>query len=122
MAKSATKAKPASEKKPVERIEHEGLLDVRGLTTYFRLGVGDVTAVLVSRGASGVVTRRFLPSRAGVVGRTLPRLASTRIALAAGDVVVLAGRGPETAQVFASGKRPLVDAEVAAEALASRGA
>ena len=45
MAKSATKAKPASEKKSVERIEHEGLLDVRGLTTYFKLGVGDVKAV-----------------------------------------------------------------------------
>ena len=45
MAKSATKAKPASEKKPVERIEHEGLLDVRGLTTYFKLGSGDVKAV-----------------------------------------------------------------------------
>ncbi len=45
MARSATKAKPASEKKPVERIEHEGLLDVRNLTTYFKLGVGDVKAV-----------------------------------------------------------------------------
>ncbi len=45
MAKSATKAKPASEKKPVERIEHEGLLDVRGLTTYFKLGSGNVKAV-----------------------------------------------------------------------------
>ena len=38
------------------------------------------------------------------------------------DVVLLAGRGPETTQVFATGKRPLVDAEVAAEALAQRGA
>ncbi|WP_170319646.1 Mur ligase family protein [Polyangium spumosum] len=38
------------------------------------------------------------------------------------DVVVLAGRGPETEQVFASGRRPLVDAAVAAEALARRGA
>ena len=45
MAKSATKAKPASEKKPAERIEHEGLLDVRGLTTYFKLGSGHVKAV-----------------------------------------------------------------------------
>ena len=45
MAETATKAKPASEKKPVERIEHEGLLDVRNLTTYFKLGVGDVKAV-----------------------------------------------------------------------------
>ncbi|MDI1478402.1 UDP-N-acetylmuramyl-tripeptide synthetase [Polyangium sp. y55x31] len=34
------------------------------------------------------------------------------------DVVVIAGRGPETEQVFASGKRRLVDAEVAAFALA----
>ncbi|TKD03842.1 Mur ligase family protein [Polyangium fumosum] len=34
------------------------------------------------------------------------------------DVVVIAGRGPETEQVFASGKRRLVDAEVAAAALA----
>ena len=45
MPRSATKAKPASEKKPIERIEHEGLLDVRGLTTYFKLGAGDVKAV-----------------------------------------------------------------------------
>ena len=45
MAKSATKAKPASDKKAVERIEHEGLLDVRGLTTFFKLGSGDVRAV-----------------------------------------------------------------------------
>ena len=45
MARSATKAKPSSEKQPVERIEHEGLLDVRSLTTYFKLGVGDVKAV-----------------------------------------------------------------------------
>ncbi len=37
------------------------------------------------------------------------------------DVVVVAGRGPETEQVFASGKRRLVDAEVAAEALARLG-
>ena len=44
MAKAATKAPPA-EKKPAERIEHPGLLDVRGLTTYFKLGVGDVKAV-----------------------------------------------------------------------------
>ena len=41
MARSATKAKPTSEKKPIERVEHEGLLDVRNLTTYFKLGVGD---------------------------------------------------------------------------------
>ncbi|MDC3955827.1 Mur ligase family protein [Polyangium jinanense] len=34
------------------------------------------------------------------------------------DVVVIAGRGPETEQIFASGKRRLVDAEVAAAALA----
>ena len=45
MSKSATKAKVAPEKTPVERIEHEGLLDVRGLTTRFKLGVGDVKAV-----------------------------------------------------------------------------
>jgi peptide/nickel transport system ATP-binding protein len=41
--KAAKKAAP--DKKPVERIEHEGLLDVRNLTTYFRLGAGDVKAV-----------------------------------------------------------------------------
>ena len=48
MATSAPKPRRrpgASEKKPVERIEHEGLLDVRNLTTYFKLGVGDVKAV-----------------------------------------------------------------------------
>ncbi len=45
MSKTATKPKAAPEKKPVERIEHEGLLDVRHLTTYFKLGVGDVKAV-----------------------------------------------------------------------------
>jgi peptide/nickel transport system ATP-binding protein len=45
MARSATKAKPSSDKKTIERIEHEGLLDVRNLTTYFKLGVGDVKAV-----------------------------------------------------------------------------
>ncbi len=40
------KAKGAApDKKPIERIDHEGLLDVRGLTTYFKLGVGDVKAV-----------------------------------------------------------------------------
>jgi oligopeptide/dipeptide ABC transporter ATP-binding protein len=38
------KARPAA-KRPVERIEHPGLLDVRGLTTYFKLGSGDVKAV-----------------------------------------------------------------------------
>jgi peptide/nickel transport system ATP-binding protein len=38
-------AKAGAAKKPVERIEHEGLLDVRELTTYFKLGVGDVKAV-----------------------------------------------------------------------------
>ena len=27
LSRSATKAKPASEKRPVERIEHEGLLE-----------------------------------------------------------------------------------------------
>ena len=42
---SKTKSKAASTKKPVERIEHKGLLEVRELTTYFRLGVGDVRAV-----------------------------------------------------------------------------
>jgi peptide/nickel transport system ATP-binding protein len=36
--------KPA-EKKPVERIAHPGILDVRGLTTHFKLGAGDVKAV-----------------------------------------------------------------------------
>ena len=47
MATTAPKAKgkTGSEKKPVERIEHDGLLDVRNLTTYFKLGVGDVKAV-----------------------------------------------------------------------------
>ena len=45
MARSQARAKPSSEKQPVERIEHEGLLDVRNLTTYFKLGVGDVKAV-----------------------------------------------------------------------------
>jgi peptide/nickel transport system ATP-binding protein len=40
---SASKA--ATSKKPVERVEHPGLLDVRGLTTHFKLGVGDVKAV-----------------------------------------------------------------------------
>jgi peptide/nickel transport system ATP-binding protein len=45
MARSATKAKPASEKTPAPRIEHEGLLDVRGLTTNFKLGSGQVKAV-----------------------------------------------------------------------------
>ena len=46
MAAATPKAKAkASEKKPLERIEHEGLLDVRGLTTHFKLGVGDVKAV-----------------------------------------------------------------------------
>ena len=35
----------ALEKKAVERIEHEGLLEVRNLTTHFKLGVGDVKAV-----------------------------------------------------------------------------
>ena len=41
MSKTATKAKSAAPaKKTVERIEHEGLLDVRSLTTYFKLGVG----------------------------------------------------------------------------------
>ena len=44
-SKGKAKGKPAGEKKTIERIEHEGLLDVRGLTTYFKLGVGDVKAV-----------------------------------------------------------------------------
>jgi oligopeptide/dipeptide ABC transporter ATP-binding protein len=39
-------------KKPLERIPHEGILEVRDLTTYFRLGVGDVKAV---RGVSFTV-------------------------------------------------------------------
>ena len=39
------KVKSTGEKKTIERIEHEGLLDVRNLTTYFKLGVGDVKAV-----------------------------------------------------------------------------
>ena len=43
--KGKAKGKSAGEKKTVERIEHEGLLDVRSLTTYFKLGVGDVKAV-----------------------------------------------------------------------------
>jgi len=38
----------------------------------------------------------------------------------AADVVVIAGRGPETEQVFARGKKRLVDAEVAAEALSNQ--
>ena len=42
---SKTKSKAAPTKKPVERIEHKGLLEVRELTTYFKLGVGDVKAV-----------------------------------------------------------------------------
>ena len=45
MSKPATKAKAAPSQQPIERVEHEGLLDVRGLTTYFALGVGDVKAV-----------------------------------------------------------------------------
>jgi peptide/nickel transport system ATP-binding protein len=53
----AAKPKPQAKagsgaKKPAERIEHEGLLDVRELTTYFKLGVGDVKAV---RGVSFTV-------------------------------------------------------------------
>ena len=45
-----TKTKPAEkkskvDKKAVERIEHAGLLDVRELTTHFKLGAGDVKAV-----------------------------------------------------------------------------
>jgi oligopeptide/dipeptide ABC transporter ATP-binding protein len=43
---SATKAKTkAPDKKPAERIAHKGILEVRELTTYFKLGVGDVRAV-----------------------------------------------------------------------------
>jgi UDP-N-acetylmuramoyl-L-alanyl-D-glutamate--2,6-diaminopimelate ligase len=37
------------------------------------------------------------------------------------DVVVLAGRGPETEQIFADGKRSLSDVDVAAEALRRAG-
>ncbi len=44
-AKSRSAKGQAPQKKPVERIAHEGLLDVRGLTTYFKLGAGDVKAV-----------------------------------------------------------------------------
>jgi len=40
---SATTATATSA--PAGRIEHKGLLEVRGLTTYFKLGVGDVKAV-----------------------------------------------------------------------------
>jgi peptide/nickel transport system ATP-binding protein len=44
MSASKTKTK-VSDKKPVERIPHKGILEVRELTTYFKLGVGDVKAV-----------------------------------------------------------------------------
>jgi UDP-N-acetylmuramoyl-L-alanyl-D-glutamate--2,6-diaminopimelate ligase len=53
----------------------------------------------------------------------LDREAAIRAALAdAGpeDVVVIAGRGPETEQIFAGERRRLVDAEVAREALGGR--
>ena len=46
--KAKTKApekKAKADKKTVERIEHAGLLDVRELTTHFKLGAGDVKAV-----------------------------------------------------------------------------
>ncbi|HOU28854.1 MAG TPA: ABC transporter ATP-binding protein [Thermoleophilia bacterium] len=45
MAATAAKPKKAVESKPPERIEHRGLLDVRGLTTHFKLGAGRVQAV-----------------------------------------------------------------------------
>ena len=46
--KAKTKApekKAKADKKTVERIEHAGLLDVRELTTHFKLGAGDVKAI-----------------------------------------------------------------------------
>jgi ABC-type glutathione transport system ATPase component len=90
MAKAATKAKPASEKKSVERIEHEGLLDVRGLTTYFKLGVGNVKAVqdvsfvlqpgesLGLAGESGCRrTATSSPARSSSMARTSPSAPSS---------------------------------------------
>ena len=44
MSPSKAKAK-APEKTPAERLAHKGILEVRELTTYFKLGVGDVKAV-----------------------------------------------------------------------------
>ena len=41
----ASEKKAKTDKKAVERIEHAGLLDVRELTTHFKLGAGDVKAV-----------------------------------------------------------------------------
>jgi peptide/nickel transport system ATP-binding protein len=43
--KTPAAAKPGAAAKTPERIEHPGLLDVRELTTHFKLGVGDVKAV-----------------------------------------------------------------------------
>ena len=45
MSKTKSKPKAAPTKKPIERIEHQGLLDVRELTTHFKLGTGHVKAV-----------------------------------------------------------------------------
>ncbi|UQA59426.1 Mur ligase family protein [Polyangium aurulentum] len=66
--------------------------------------------------------REGLGAHADVI-EILDREEAIRVALAdAGpeDVVLIAGRGPETEQIFAGGRRRLVDAEVAREALGAR--
>jgi peptide/nickel transport system ATP-binding protein len=45
MARAGSAATVTAEQQAAVRIDHPGLLDVRGLTTYFKLGAGDVKAV-----------------------------------------------------------------------------
>lgn len=57
------------------------------------LGVGNVEGVLVRAGAAGRQGRESLLLRSGVVGYQIPRLQPRTLALAPGDLVVLATDG-----------------------------
>jgi phosphoserine phosphatase RsbX len=83
---------------------HEALSDTRGAAmsaAYFGadeptmtwLGVGNVEGRLVSLRAHAYVTTESLPLLAGVLGHDLPSLTSQTLALARGDLVVLATDG-----------------------------
>ena len=91
MAKSATKAKPASEKKPVERIEHEGLLDVRNLTkTFGTLRANDAITLSFAAGrVHGVLGETKVFARTTIQPESLRTL--IRLVWQAGTVAWIGG-------------------------------
>jgi serine phosphatase RsbU (regulator of sigma subunit) len=108
---------------------HEGLRKTRGVAlsmvsfdepgaSLTWLGVGNVQGLLVRARAASQPRRSALVLRPGTLGRRLPHLTSETLAVAPGDVLVLATDG--IAPAFASDVAPGIPARDLAERLLSR--